>query len=204
MKKPGRIQTLAIASLSALALATPVAFAQSGSTESGSRQSAGQENGSGHGHRRGGRRGGDGEGRGFRGGHRGGKMFRGLNLTEDQQNRMQQVRESYKQRIAPIREQMRALRGSDRRSDSGATFNEAEATQRMIAAAPLRARMMAESHRMRQEMLAVLTPEQRTQMEQKRAERKARWGERRGNDGDRSDRGGRGNRGDRDDDSDED
>lgn len=196
MKKPGRIQTLAIASLSALALAAPVAFAQSGSTDSSSQQTAGQENGSGHGHRRGGRRGGGdgfdrgGEGRGFRGGrggHRGGMMFRGLDLTEDQKARMQQIRESFRQRIAPLREQMRALRGTERGSNKGETFNEAQATQRMIDAAPLRAKLMGESFRMRQEMLAVLTPEQRAQMEQKRAERKARWGEMRGRRGDRTD-----------------
>lgn len=194
MKKPGRIQTLAIASLSALALATPVAFAQSGSTDGSGQQSVGQENGSGHGHRRGGRHGGGvdrgGEGRGFRGGrggHRGGMMFRGLNLTEDQKARMQQVRESFKQRIAPLREQMKALHQSDRNRGNGGSFNEAEVTQRMIAAAPLRAKLMGESFRMRQEMLEVLTPEQRTQLDQRRAERKARWGEMRGRRGDRTD-----------------
>jgi Spy/CpxP family protein refolding chaperone len=133
-------------------------------------------------------------------------MFRGLNLTEDQQARMQQIRENFKQRIAPLREQMRATRGTGRRGENAESFNEAQATQRMIAAAPLRAKLMGESFRMRQEMLAVLTPEQRAQMEQKRAERKARWGERRGDRGNGTDRGGRSDRGsrdDRDDDSDE-
>lgn len=188
MKKLGKIQTLAIASLSAFALAAPVALAQSGNTGSGDQTNVGQERGKrpGFGHR-GGRRGG--RGHGF-GGKHGGMMFRGLNLTEDQKAQMKQIQESFRQRIAPLREQMKGQRGEGRGFEKGGTFNEAEATQRMIAAAPLRAKLMGESFKMRQEMLNVLTPEQKTQMEQQRAERKARWGEmggRRGNRGNRAD-----------------
>ncbi|MEO6392905.1 MAG: Spy/CpxP family protein refolding chaperone, partial [Pyrinomonadaceae bacterium] len=172
-----------------IALAAPVALAQSGKTEAGDQTTTGQERGvrPGFGQRHGGERRG-GRGPGF-GGKHGGMMFRGLNLTEDQKAQMKQIQESFRQRVAPLREQMKNQRGEGRGFAKAGTFNEAEATQRMIAAAPLRAKLMGESFKMRQEMLNVLTPEQKTQMEQQRAERKARQGEmggRRGNRGNRA------------------
>ena len=115
-------------------------------------------------------------------------MFRGLNLSEAQKAQMKQIHESYRQRIAPLREQMKAQHGQRDGLKNGGTFNEAEATQRMIAAAPLRAKMMSESFKMRQELLAVLTPEQKTQLEQQKAERKARFEQMRQQRGNRGER----------------
>jgi Spy/CpxP family protein refolding chaperone len=48
------------------------------------------------------------------------------------------------------------------------------ATQKLQESASLQAKLMGEQFRMRQEMLSVLTPEQKTQLEQKRAEFKAK------------------------------
>jgi protein CpxP len=188
MKKLGKFQTLAIASLSVIALAAPIALAQSGKTDTEGQQSQDNgERGSGRGRHKGH---GDGErggfGRGERGGRGEGRMFRGLNLTDAQKAQMKQIRENFKAQIAPLREQLRGQRGEGRGFKSGETFNEAEATQRMVAAAPLRAKMMGESFKMRQALLAVLTPEQRTQMDQQKAERKARFEQMKQNWGNRS------------------
>ena len=47
-------------------------------------------------------------------------------------------------------------------------------TQKLTEAAGLQAKLMGEEFRMRQESMAVLTPEQKTQLEQRRAEFKAK------------------------------
>ena len=90
MKKLGKFKTLTIASLSAVALAAPIAFAQSTGTTQDTQQAAGERHG-GHGKswgQRGDREGR--EGRGSWGGERGG-MFRGINLTDDQKAKMKQI-----------------------------------------------------------------------------------------------------------------
>jgi protein CpxP len=127
-------------------------------------------------------------GQGKRGGHRGGfggGMFHNLNLTDDQKARMKQIRESFDERTKSLREQLRANRQELRKASEGGTFNETLATQVLTQEAGLKAKMMGEQFKLRQEMLTVLTPEQRTQMEQmreqfkaKRAEFKAKRGER--------------------------
>lgn len=171
MKKLGRIQTIAVAGLSALALATPLALAQStgkGQGEEGQRQGT-------HGKRHG--KGGEFGGR--RGGHRGGgRMFRGVDLTDEQKTRLQQLRQGFGERTRSLREQLRANRQELRQAESATTFNEALATQKLTEAAGLQAKMMAEEFRLRQESLAVLTSEQRTQLEQRRAQHEQRRAER--------------------------
>ena len=84
MNKPGKFKTLTIASLSAVALAAPIALAQSTATTQDQQQTT-------RGERRGGKGwGGHGQHEGFgKGGHRGGRggmggmMFRGVDLTEE-------------------------------------------------------------------------------------------------------------------------
>ncbi|HEX8355254.1 MAG TPA: Spy/CpxP family protein refolding chaperone [Pyrinomonadaceae bacterium] len=174
MKKLGKMQTLAIAGLSALALATPVALAQTAGGEQGQQQEGARGGRRG----KGGHRGGGGDFAGKRGGHFGGRMFRGVDLTDEQKTRLQQLRQGFGERTRTLREQLRANRQELRQAESGATFNEALATQKLTEAAGLQARLMAESFRLRQESLAVLTPEQRTQLEQRRQQHEQRRGER--------------------------
>lgn len=162
MKKLGKIKTLTIASLSAVALAAPIAYAQSTSTAQEGQQVTRGEHG-GHGKR---------WGRGHRGG-RDGLFFRGINLTEDQKTRMQQVRTSFGERTKSLREELRTKRQELRQASEGGTFNESLATQKLSDMAGLQAKLMGERFKMRQEMLAILTPEQKTQLDQKRAEFKA-------------------------------
>ena len=167
MKKLGRIQKLALAGLSALAIATPVAIAQTSGNDQGAK-TQGEHGGRGKGGRHG-RRGG-----GEFGGQRGGRMFRGVELTDAQKASLKQIRESFGERTKALREQLHAKRGELRQSESGGAFNESLASQKLAELAPIQAKLMAEEARMRQESLAVLTPEQKTQLEQRRAEFKAK------------------------------
>ena len=171
MNKLGRFKTLAIATLSAIALAASIAVAQTVTT--------GQDNQT-QGQRREwrGRRG-DHEGHGMRG-MRAGGFFRGLNLTDDQKAKMKQIRESFGQTNKPLHEQLRAKRQELRQASEGGTFNEALATQKLTEMASLEARLMGERFKLHQEMLSVLTAEQKAQLEQAKAQRKARRGEMRG------------------------
>ena len=184
MKKLGKIKTLTIASLSAVALAAPIAYAQTTSTNQDTQQKTTGGEGRGEGHRQrkgwGDREGrGKGEGREWRGGKEGrggmrGMMFRGVNLTDDQKAKMKQIGQSFRERTQSLHQALRAKRQELRQASEGGTFNEALATQKLQESANLQAKLMGEQFRMRQEMLSVLTPEQKTQIEQKRAEFKAK------------------------------
>jgi protein CpxP len=161
-----RYKTLAIATLSAIALAASIAVAQSVST--------GQDNGQGA------RPEWRGRGRGERNGHGWGGMhggaFRQLNLTDDQKAKMKTIRESFAERNKPLREELRAKRQELRQASEGGTFNEALATQKLTEMASLEAKLMGEQFKMHQETLSVLTAEQKAQLEQSKAQFKARRG----------------------------
>jgi len=175
MKKLGKIKTLTIASLSAVALAAPIAFAQSTSTNQDTQQVTGERHGGKGRGERGARKGRGGRGwGGERGGHMRGMMFKGINLTDDQKAKMNQISQSFRERTQSLHQQLRAKRQELRQASEGGTFNEALATQKLQESASLQAKLMDEQFRMRQEMLSVLTPEQKTQLEQKRAEFKAK------------------------------
>ena len=164
MKKLGKFKTLTIASLSAIAIATPIALAQTTGTDQNTpRAERGEHEGHGWGRGEHGRRGG---------------MFRDINLTEDQKTRMKQIHESFRARTEGLRQELRAKRQELRQASEGSTFNEALATQKLQEAAGLEAKLMGERFKLRQEMQSVLTPEQKAQIEQKRAEFKARRAER--------------------------
>jgi Spy/CpxP family protein refolding chaperone len=164
MKKPS-FKTLAIATLSAIALATSIAFAQTVST--------GQDNQNAHKGWHGGR--GEGKGHGW-GGMRG-NAFRQLNLTDDQKAKMKQFRETFVQTNKPLMDQLRAKRQELRQASEGGTFNEALATQKLTEMASLEAKLMGERFKLHQESLSVLTAEQKAQLEQSKAQFKARHGE---------------------------
>jgi protein CpxP len=181
MNKLGKMKTLTIASLSAVALAAPIAFAQTSGTTQDPQQATGERHGGegkGWGQRgdREGREGRKGrEGRGGWGGQRGGDMmFRGVNLTDDQKAKLKQIGQGFRERTQSLHQQLQAKRQELRQASEGGTFNEGLATQKLQESASLEAKLMGEQFKMRQEMLSVLTPEQKTQLEQKRAEFKAK------------------------------
>jgi len=163
MKNLLRFKTLAIATLSAIALTASIAVAQSvtpgqNTGQQGARHEWGGRGKFGHGW----------------GGPGAMGMFRQLNLTDDQKAKIKQIRESYAERNKPLRDQLRAKRQELRQASEGGTFNEALATQKLTEMASLEAKLMGEGFRMHQETLAVLTPEQKTQLDQAKAQFKAR------------------------------
>ncbi len=160
MKKLGKIKIMAIAGLAALALSVPIVLAQTTGTNQDKQATRG-ERGERHG-----------KGWGGRGEGVHGMMFRGLNLTDD-----------FHERTQPLRQELQTKRQALRQAGAGGTFDEALATQKLTETAGLEAKLMGEQFKLRQEMLSVLTPEQKTQLEQKRADFKARGAERRGRKG---------------------
>ena len=174
MNKLGMIKTLTIASLSVLVLAVSIALAQTPSTtqpgEKLNKQGWQGHRGGGHGYGR----------------HMGGMMFRELNLTDDQKARMKQIGESFRERTQSLSQELKAKRQELRQANEGGSFNETLATQKLQESAGLQARLMGERFKLRQEMLAVLTSDQKAQLEQKRAEFKNRWIERQQNKGERT------------------
>ena len=167
MSTLGRFKTLAIATLSAIALAGSIAVAQSVSTgQSNTQGTQGERRGRGRGEHK------DGWG-----GMREGGFFKQLNLTDDQKAKMKQIRESFAERTKPLHEQLQAKRQELRQANEGGTFNEALATQKLTEIAPLEAKLMGEQAKQHQEMLSVLTAEQKAQLEQARAQFKTHRGE---------------------------
>ena len=164
MKKLGKVKLLAIASLSAVVLvAGSIAVAQSVKT-----------------HRQGQR--GAWMGRGMRGG-----VFARLNLTDDQKAKMKQLRESFGETNKPLLEQLRAKRQELRQASEGGTFNEALATQKLTEMAGLQAKVMGARFQLHQQMLSVLTVDQKAQLDQLKAQFKTNHGGRRGQGGPRGD-----------------
>src|SRR5215470_6942145 len=166
MKKP-RFKTLAIATLSAIALATSIAVAQTVSTGQDNTKGAhqgwhdGEARDRGRGHGWGGMR---------------GNAFRQLNLTEDQKAKMKQIRETFAQTNKPLMDQLRAKRQELRQANEGGTFNEALATQKLTEMASLEAKLMGERFKLHQETMSIMTAEQKAQLEQSKAQFKARRG----------------------------
>jgi protein CpxP len=173
MKTLGKLKTLGLATaLTAIAVAGSIAVAQT-VTPNQSTQEQGQK--------REGRRGGRGGDRdhGF-GGMGGDRLFSQLNLTEDQKAKVKQIHESFAERNKPLREQLQAKRQELQQARQGDTFNESLATQKLSEMAALEAKLMGERFKLHQEMLTILTPEQKTQLEQAKAQFKMRRGDKPG------------------------
>ncbi|HKR01079.1 MAG TPA: Spy/CpxP family protein refolding chaperone [Pyrinomonadaceae bacterium] len=107
-------------------------------------------------------------------GRRGGvqRLAGELNLTDTQQQQLRAIEERFEASTKSQREEMRRLHESNQ---NGTLSTDAESR-----AEALRAELGQARRNMHQEMMSVLTQEQRTQFEQLIKERKARHGERRG------------------------
>ncbi len=158
MRKPSKIQALALGSMLSAAMAVPLAFGQSGATNAPSNgqqpaeqtQTAPKEMRS---HRRMG-------------------LWRELDLTDAQKAQIREIRKQAQPQIATLRKEIRAKRQEVRQAYNGGTFNEALASQKLAAIAPLQAQLMAERFKVRHAMLSVLTPEQKAKLDQLRQQHK--------------------------------
>ncbi|HEV2704693.1 MAG TPA: hypothetical protein VGV59_02140 [Pyrinomonadaceae bacterium] len=139
-----------------------VGFAQQ-TPQDGAGDAAGQHERMGHG-RKGGRHGKMGKhGGGLRG-------LRALNLTDAQREQVRTARENHARRTQTQREELRELFVIRRQGNELTAEQKARASQ-------LRAELDASAQNFHNELLNLLTPEQRTQFEQQIQERKARRAE---------------------------
>jgi periplasmic protein CpxP/Spy len=165
MKRINKLGVMALSAVMAATLAISAILAQAPNGQSGSQEAR--------------------EGKGRFGRHRWhhgrgmrGAIFRELNLTDEQKAQMKQIRQSYRERTQPLRQELRAKTQGLRQANQGGAFNETLVTQTLTETAPLRAKLMGESFKLRQEMMAVLTPEQKAKIEQMREQFKAKRTER--------------------------
>jgi Spy/CpxP family protein refolding chaperone len=74
---------------------------------------------------------------------------------------------------------MRAKRQELRQLTTGETFDEATVRAKLTEIAAIEAKLMGEQFKIHQETLGVLTPEQKTELQQKREQFQNKWKERR-------------------------
>jgi periplasmic protein CpxP/Spy len=106
------------------------------------------------------------------------RMASKLNLTDEQKKKVEEMRASSKQESQTLRDAMRSHADAERQAvESGAAEAELRSLARKTADA--RVDMMIFGMKMDKEFRAILTPEQLTQLDQMKAERKARFEEHR-------------------------
>jgi periplasmic protein CpxP/Spy len=97
-------------------------------------------------------------------------FFGKLNLTDAQKAQIKQLHESRSETISPLLQQIRSKQQEIRQSTQGGTFNEAVVTQKMTEIAVLKAKLMGERFKMHQDVMALLTPEQKSELDKSREE----------------------------------
>jgi protein CpxP len=119
---------------------------------------------------------------GKRGGkmHRGGMMFRGLDLTEDQKAQMKSIREASKGATAPLREAMKANRQKLTQATANGAFDETQVTAIANEGAAIKAQMTVQREKVKSQMFAILTTEQKAKSAEMKAAMKQRFQERKG------------------------
>jgi protein CpxP len=111
-----------------------------------------------------------------RGGHA--MMFRGLDLTEEQKAQMKQIRQTSKEKIKPIREQMKANRQKLAELSAGGNFDRAQVQTIAAQQGSLSAQMIVERESIKSQIFQILTPEQKAKAAEIQAQRKQRMQER--------------------------
>lgn len=116
----------------------------------------------------------DGE-RGFgkRGHHRGGmgRMFRGLDLTEDQKAKLKQLHTASRTNLQSTREALKANRQKMQESTATGAFDEAQITALANEQAALSAKLIVERQRMKSQFFSLLTDAQKTKLAEIKAKR---------------------------------
>lgn len=158
----------------AIALMGIVGFAQQ--TGEGQNEKPRGERGWGREGRGGGRKGG---GFGREGGFLGGRFAEKLNLTDAQKAQMEQIAERFRQTAQSFHEQGRGQREDGFDAFKGGTFNESAVRAAAQARANRQVEIEVARARMMHEMYNVLTPEQKSQLEADRQQRREEFRNRR-------------------------
>lgn len=111
--------------------------------------------------------------------HRRGERIRAffaeqLGLTDEQKTQLKQIRESHKESIKPLVEELRAKQKDLRQSFDAENYNESLATQKISEMSGIKAKLIGEKIKLKKELLAVLTPEQKVKLEQIKEQFKSR------------------------------
>jgi protein CpxP len=114
---------------------------------------------------------------------RGGRLYSQLNLTDAQKAQMKQVRANHRDAIMQLSKQLGTMHQQLNAAENGTTFDEDLATKQLAAMASIEAKLMGERFRERQETEAILTPDQKTQLQQLQQQMKANWATRRAGQG---------------------
>ena len=97
-----------------------------------------------------------------------GRLFSKLDLTDAQQAQIRTIAEHYEQSTAALRGQLRQSRKSDFDPLSGAAFDEAAVRQTVQSRMAAQVELEVAHARMLSEMYAVMTPEQKSRLAERR------------------------------------
>jgi protein CpxP len=110
-------------------------------------------------------------------------IFSKLGLSDAQKAQIKQIHENHQAALAPLVQELRTKRAELAQLSHGTSFDEALVQQKLTDMAGVEAKVMGEQFKIHQETLAVLTPDQRTKLDQAREQFKSRWAERKGREG---------------------
>jgi protein CpxP len=105
-------------------------------------------------------------------------MAEQLGITDEQKAQIKQIRQNHKDSIKPLVQELRSRQKDLHQSFEDDNYNEALATQKISEMSGLKAKLIGEKLKMKKEILAVLTPEQKTKLDQLKEQFKSRHGER--------------------------
>lgn len=121
-------------------------------------------------------------------GMRGGMMFRHLDLTDAQKEQMKGIRQASRETTKGLRESLRQTRSQLRELGTDGTFDQAAVESLASQQADVQRQLIIERQKVKAQMFSVLTAEQKTKLEEMKANfaerrkermerRKARFGE---------------------------
>ena len=119
------------------------------------------------------------------------RMFEGLDLTEAQRTQLRGMADEHRAAVEPLRDRMRTAQQTLQSVQPGDPDYDTKTAEARKTLQETRGQMRTEMETFRSRTDAVLTPEQRTQVEARRGEMRERMGERRGERGGMEGRGGR-------------
>ncbi len=107
---------------------------------------------------------------GFGGGRMPGRMFRNLDLTDQQRTEIKKIMEAERSIMQPVHEQLRENREALKTATKDGQFNEAEVTKLAEKQGDLMAQVIVSRERVQSQIWQILTPEQREKLAQWREE----------------------------------
>lgn len=112
---------------------------------------------------------------GKRGHGRGGMMLRGLDLTEEQKTQFKSIRQASKAKTQTLRESLKANRQKMNEATANGAFDEATVTALATEKAGLSVQLTVERARVKSQMFALLTAEQKAKAAEMKTKMKERF-----------------------------